>query len=1011
MFDRGAGKLLHKMIRLSKLNLLAQRRCRQSVRFTSYGINDVFSPSDAFVHRHIGASDKDRVEMLKRVGFDSLDDLVTSTLPAVIRNPNTPELDAPMSESEALAHLKTIMSKNKVLKSFIGMGYFETLTPAVLVRNVLENPGWYTAYTPYQGEISQGRLEGLLNFQTMVSDLTGMEICNASLLDEATAAAEAMNMCYAVGKYKKKKFFVDQNCHPQNIALMRTRGSALGLTVEVGDILSANFSSGEYCGAVVQYPDTYGGVHDWSQLVDVAHHNEVLMVACTDLMASVLIKPAGELGFDIAVGSAQRFGVPMGFGGPHAGFLSTSETYSRKMPGRIIGVSKDSAGRPALRMAMQTREQHIRRDKATSNICTAQALLANMASCYGVYHGPSGLKAIARRIHGMTIAFANTLAVHGFDIDPAPYFDTLIVDVTTSRHGSHLTPESVRAECEANGCNIRILDSKRVGICFGEAITKEDTVSLLRGFNISRSSLQTTAVSVIPDSLKRKSAFMEHPVFNSHNSETKMLRYLKMLENMDLSLTRSMIALGSCTMKLNATVEMMPITWNETANIHPFAPLHQTVGYREMIHSLHADLAKVTGFAAMSSQPNSGAQGEYAGLMAITSYHKSRGEDQRNVCIIPTSAHGTNPASAVLAGMEVVICKSDARGNVDLNSLREKVEKYRDRLSCFMITYPSTYGVFEEEIKNMIDLIHSNGGQVYMDGANMNAQCMLTSPGFIGADVCHLNLHKTFCIPHGGGGPGVGTIGVAKHLAPFLPGHVVHPVGGEGYNVAPKRSGAVSGAPYGSASILPITYMYLKMLGSEGLKQCTMMAILNANYMAKRLEEEGDYLILFKGKNGQVAHEFIVDLREFKTHGIVEEDVAKRLQDYGFHGPTMSWPVTGTLMVEPTESEDKAEMDRFCDAMILIRREIDDVVSGRVNLKESPLKLSPHTMSAVVDPDWDSKYKYSRMTAAFPAPWVTEKNKFWPPVGRIDNVFGDRNLMCSCPPVTSYEPSVHSSEL
>ena len=675
------------------------------------------------------------------------------------------------------------------------------------------------------------------------------------------------------------------------------------------------------------------------------------------------------------------------------------------MPGRVIGVSKDAHGKPALRMAMQTREQHIRRDKATSNICTAQALLANMAGLYGAYHGAQGLKEIAGRIHGMAVATANTLAAAGFHVDRAPYFDTLIVDVTSVATCSHYTPESVRVACEANGCNIRVLDAKHVGISFGEAITKDDVVALLQGFGLDGSALQTSAQTVIPAHLRRTTPFMTHPVFNTHNSETQMLRYLKKLENMDLSLTHSMIALGSCTMKLNATVEMMPVTWNETANMHPFAPLHQTVGYREMIAALNADLAKLTGFAAVSTQPNSGAQGEYAGLLAIDSYHKSRGDGDRNICLIPTSAHGTNPASAVLAGLKVVVVQSDAKGNVDLADLRAKVEKHKGNLSCFMITYPSTYGVFEEEIKTIIDLVHDNGGMVYMDGANMNAQVMLTSPGYIGADVCHLNLHKTFCIPHGGGGPGVGTIGVARHLAPFLPGHVVVPVGGEGENVVAKSTGAVSGAPYGSAAILPITYLYIKMLGAEGLKQATSTAILNANYMMKRMETEGDYTVLFKGKNGQVAHEFILDLRSFKAHGIVEEDIAKRLQDYGFHGPTMSWPVVGTIMVEPTESESKPEMDRFCDALISIRGEIEDVVSGRIAVADSPLKKSPHAMSAIADADWDQKYKYSRLTGAFPAPWVTEKNKFWPPIGRIDNVFGDRNLVCSCPPLSEYESS------
>lgn len=674
----------------------------------------------------------------------------------------------------------------------------------------------------------------------------------------------------------------------------------------------------------------------------------------------------------------------------------------------MIGVSVDSAGRPALRMAMQTREQHIRRDKATSNICTAQALLANMAAFYGVYHGPEGLKAIASRIHAMTVATANTLSAHGFEVDKAPYFDTLIVDVTTTRNGKTLTPESVRAACEMNGCNIRVIDNQRVGISFGESITKQDTVRLLAGFNIPSTALQTSiADSVIPPTLRRTSAFMQHPTFNTHHTETQMLRYLKYLESMDLALNKSMISLGSCTMKLNATVEMIPVTWPETANMHPFVPPHQSIGYREMITDLNRDLARITGFAAVSTQPNSGAQGEYAGLLAIQAYHNARGDSHRKVCLIPTSAHGTNPASASMAGMKVVVVKSDDHGNVDLTDLKEKLAKHKNDLSCFMITYPSTYGVFEEQIKTIVDLVHSHGGQVYMDGANMNAQVMLTSPGHIGADVCHLNLHKTFCIPHGGGGPGVGSIGVAKHLAPYLPGHPVVPVSGEGDNVVTKKHGAVSAAPFGSAAILPISYMYIKMLGASGLKEATSVAILNANYMAKRVETEGNYSVLYKGKNGQVAHEFIIDLRPFKEYGIVEEDVAKRLQDYGFHGPTMSWPVPGTLMVEPTESEDKAELDRFCDALIAIRAEIEDVVQGRIAAKDSPLKHAPHTMADTYAPEWNRKY--SRVTAAFPAPWVNEKSKFWPTVGRVDNVYGDRHLVCSCPPVSSYEPVISTS--
>ena len=932
--------------------------------------------------------------MLDYLGFKSLDQLIDATVPQQIRLNKKLNMDPALSESEALSKLKGIMGKNKVLKSFIGMGYYETLTPGVILRNVLENPGWYTAYTPYQAEIAQGRLQSLLNFQTMVSELTGMALSNASLLDESTAAAEAMSMCFSLKNQKKKKFFVSDKCHPQNIALVQTRGEALGMSIIVGPAESSDFSSNEFCGAMIQYPDTYGGVHDWSPFVEKAHKNQVMVVACTDLLASVLCKPVGEMGVDIAVGSAQRFGVPMGFGGPHAGFLATTDEYSRKMPGRIIGVSIDSRGKPALRMAMQTREQHIRRDKATSNICTAQALLANMAAFYGVYHGPEGLKKIASRVHGMASSSAGALAAAGYAVDKTAFFDTIKVDVSSKGK----TAKDVQAAAIKAGVNIRVIDAKTVGVSFGEAITKADVVNLISAFGITESALSTSFINKIPTAIQRSSSFMTHPNFNTYHSETQMLRYLKSLENRDLSLNFSMISLGSCTMKLNASVEMAPVTWPETCNIHPFAPEHQVQGYHEMIASLNKDLAEITGFAAISAQPNSGAQGEYAGLLCIRSYHKSRGDGHRNVCLIPISAHGTNPASAAMCVMKVVVVKSDEKGNIDLTDLKEKALKHKDNLSALMLTYPSTYGVFEEEVKTIIDFVHQCGGQVYMDGANMNAQVALTSPGAIGADVCHLNLHKTFCIPHGGGGPGVGSIGVAKHLAPFLPGHPVVPCGGEGINTSLKVDSTVSAAPFGSAAILPISWMYIKMLGEPGLREATGMAILNANYMAKRIED--GYTILYKGKNGQCAHEFILDLRPFKEHGIVEEDVAKRLQDYGFHSPTMSWPVPGTLMVEPTESEDKAELDRFCDALLSIRKEIEDVVQGRIAAADSPLKGAPHTMDMVYADEWTKQY--SRTTAAFPAPWVNSSTKFWPTVGRIDNVYGDRNLVCTCPPVESY---------
>lgn len=968
-----------------------------STKFLSTTSSDVFGATDTFLSRHVGSQGKIKEEMLLVAGFKTTDDLIDATVPGKIRLSRPLNLDAPLSESEALSKLKSIMSKNKVNKSFIGMGYYETLTPGVILRNVLENPGWYTAYTPYQAEIAQGRLQSLLNFQTMVTDLTGMALSNASLLDEATAAAEAMTMCYSLKNQDRKKFFVDEDCNPQNIALAKTRGEALGIKVEVGSADATDFSKSDYCGVLVQYPGCSGVAKDWTSFVNTAHTSGTMVVACTDLLASVLLKPVGEMGIDIAVGSAQRFGVPMGYGGPHAAFLATNEQYSRKMPGRIIGVSIDSRGKPALRMAMQTREQHIRRDKATSNICTAQALLANMAAFYAVYHGPEGLKAIANRVHGMAKTTAEALRRAGFSVSTQPFFDTFLVSVDDGK------AQVVHDNAASLGVNVRLVDGHTIGISFGEAITRQDTEKLLWAFGVTPSFLDgaSTNPPSLPPTLTRTTPILTHPVFNTHHSETQMLRYLKSLENRDLSLNYSMISLGSCTMKLNASVEMFPVTWPETCNIHPFAPANQVTGYKEMIDSLHKDLAEITGFAAVSSQPNSGAQGEYAGLLCIREYHKSRGDTHRNVCLIPVSAHGTNPASASMCGMKVVIVKSDEHGNIDLEDLKDKAAKNANNLAALMVTYPSTYGVFEEEIRTIIDLVHGYGGQVYMDGANMNAQVALTSPGHIGADVCHLNLHKTFCIPHGGGGPGVGSIGVAAHLAPFLPGHPVIPCSGEGTGVVTKTTGTISAAPYGSAAILPISWMYIKMLGEQGLREATAMAILNANYMAKKLEKNNAFQILYKGKDGNVAHEFIVDLRPFKSYGIVEEDVAKRLQDYGFHSPTMSWPVPGTIMVEPTESEDKAELDRFCHALISIRAEIEDIIQGKLTAAESPLKNSPHTIDMVMSETWTRKY--SRATAGFPAPWLNPGNKFWPTVGRIDNVYGDRNLVCTCPPVSDYE--------
>lgn len=993
------------MMRLNRLNIISRKlrtakpSAGSSMRMST-SADSIFLPTDQFQNRHIGAFGADKQAMLDKVGYGTLDELMDATVPTNIQLPKPLTMQPAMSESEALETLKGIMGKNIVNKSFIGVGYYETLTPGVILRNVLENPGWYTSYTPYQAEISQGRLTSLLNFQTMIADLTGFPLSNSSLLDEATAAAEAMSMCYSLNNQKKKRFFVDVNCHPQNIALVQTRGTALGMTIEVGDVHSKDLdmSASDYCGVLVQYPDTYGGYGDWSEFTSLAHSHGTMVVAATDLMASVLLKPAGEMGFDIAVGSAQRFGVPMGFGGPHAAFLATTDAYSRKMPARIIGVSIDSRGKPALRMAMQTREQHIRRDKATSNICTAQALLANMAAFYGCYHGPEGLTKIAKRINGMTAISAKALGAAGYTVvNKDSFFDTIVVDVSTKG----MTGQDLQDKAAAVGVNVRVISDKYVGISFGEAITKKDTVALLSAFGVSEAQMPSTledGETGIPTDMTRLSDFMTHPNFNTYHSETQMMRYLKSLEDMDLALNYSMISLGSCTMKLNAVVEMLPVTWPETANMHPFCPPNQALGYKEMNESLNKDLAEITGFAAVSSQPNSGAQGELAGLLCIKGYQEARGQGHRNVCLIPVSAHGTNPASACMVGYKVVVVKSDG-GIIDVNDLKEKAEKHKDNLAALMVTYPSTYGVFEEAIKEICDTVHGHGGQVYMDGANMNAQVALTSPGYIGADVCHLNLHKTFCIPHGGGGPGVGSIGVAKHLAPFLPGHPTIPCSGEGENVVVKTNGAVSAAPIGSAAILPISWMYIKMLGEKGLKESTGMAILNANYMAKRLED--GYSIVYKGVNGTNAHEFILDLRMFKEHGVVEEDVAKRLQDYGFHSPTMSWPVGGTLMIEPTESEDKEQMDLFCDAMLLIRKEIEDIVQGRVKFEESALHRSPHTMDMVYAEEWDRPY--SRMDAAFPAPWISEKNKFWPTVGRIDNVYGDRNLVCTCPPMSVYE--------
>ena len=938
---------------------------------------------DQFVRRHIGPNAADAGEMLAPLGFKNLDELIATAVPENIRLGRSLQLPDAKTETEALAGLKAIASQNQVFRSYIGMGYYDCITPAVIQRNVLENPGWYTQYTPYQAEISQGRLEALLNFQTMVADLTGLDIANASLLDEATAAAEAMTMCYSL-KDGRNVFLVSANCHPQTIEVIQTRAKALGIEVVVGDHADFQFS-GKVFGALVQYPDTYGAIHDYSGLVESAHAAGALVTVATDLLALTLLKPPGEFGADIAVGSAQRFGVPLGYGGPHAAFFATRDEFKRHLPGRIVGVSKDSRGKPALRLALQTREQHIRREKATSNICTAQALLANMASMYAVYHGPEGLKQIAQRVHALAGILAAGLEKLGYTVSGAPRFDTL--QITFGPEGN----KEIVSLAEARRMNFRVIPGLGVGISLDETTDASDVTEILEVFNGNKAldfSINDLVPKTSPFAL-RPSQFLTHPVFNRHHSETEMLRYIQRLESRDLSLTASMIPLGSCTMKLNAAAEMFPISWPEFAKIHPFAPLKQTRGYQTLFQQLEDWLAEITGFAGISLQPNAGAQGEYTGLLVLRAYHESRGEAHRNVCLIPTSAHGTNPASAVMAGLKVVAVACDPEGNIDMPDLRAKAEAHRQRLACLMVTYPSTHGVFEETIREICEIVHANGGQVYMDGANLNAQVGLCRPADIGADVCHLNLHKTFCIPHGGGGPGVGPIGVAEHLVEFLPGHPVVNLGGE------NPIGSVAAAPWGSAGILPISWMYVAMMGADGLTEASQFAILNANYISKRLEKH--FPTLYR-RNGLVAHECILDLRAF--HSVTAEDVAKRLMDYGFHAPTLSWPVAGTLMVEPTESESKYELDRFCDAMMAIHAEMTVVETGAADAKNNLLKNAPHTADMVAADAWG--HPYSREQAAFPVPGLRDY-KFWPAVGRIDNVYGDRNPVCTCVGMENYQ--------
>jgi glycine dehydrogenase len=948
-------------------------------------------PLDVFPPRHIGPRPEDQSEMLRLLGYRNMDDIVRDTVPADILASRPLELPRPATEYALARELRALASKNVVLKSFIGLGYHATITPPVIQRNILENPGWYTQYTPYQAEIAQGRLEALLNFQTMVADLTGLPLANASLLDEATAAAEAMTMSLGIHPGDEPhRYFVAEDSHPQTIAVVQTRARPLGIEVVVGPPRDFDPASGNFFGILLSYPATDGRIEDYGDLIRRAKAQGVIVTLATDLLALTLLRPPGEIGADIAIGNSQRFGVPMGAGGPHAAFLSTREEYARKMPGRIVGVSKDAQGRPAYRLALQTREQHIRRDKATSNICTAQVLLAIMASMYAVYHGPEGLRAIARRVHGLAALLAQGLRAKGYDLGSHSFFDTLRVPLKAAE-GDRVLAEALR-----QGYNLRRYEGGDVGIALDETATLEDVASLLAVFGGKATRLEDLAEEAAFDLERphaRTSPFLTHEVFHRFHSEHEILRYIHRLQARDLSMTTSMIPLGSCTMKLNATTEMIPVTWREFACPHPFAPRDQLQGYSELYQNLSDWLREITGLAAVSLQPNAGSQGEYTGLLVIRAYHESRGEGRRNVCLIPVSAHGTNPASAVMAGFRVVVVDCDDRGNVDLGDLEKKADAHRSELGALMITYPSTHGVFEERIRDICRTVHDRGGQVYMDGANMNAQVGLTSPGLIGADVCHLNLHKTFCIPHGGGGPGMGPIAVASHLAPFLPGHPLAEVGGE------KAIGPVSAAPYGSPAILTISWAYICLMGSEGLTEATRIAILNANYMAKRLESH--YPLLYKGDRSRVAHEFILDCRPLKkSTGVEVEDIAKRLMDYGFHAPTISFPVAGTLMIEPTESESKEELDRFCDALIQIREEIRAIETGKADPKDNVLKNAPHTASAVASSDWP--HPYSREEAAFPAPWV-KAHKFWPPVARIDNPYGDRNLVCVCPPLEDYQ--------
>ncbi len=955
-------------------------------------LSDLENTQD-FIQRHIGPTSKQQAKMAQSLGYDSLEDLIEATVPSAIRRAQAMDLPGAQTEQAVIAKLKKLAQKNILNKSFIGTGYYDTYTPAVIQRNVLENPGWYTSYTPYQPEISQGRLEALLNFQQMILDLTGMELANASMLDEATAAAEAMTLLQRVNKKNRSgTFIVAHDCHPQTIAVVKTRAKELSIEVVVGEPEEL-LASTEAFGLLLQYPGTYGHLQDIEPLIELAHHNKTLVTVAADIMALLLVKSPGSLGADVVVGNTQRFGVPMGFGGPHAAYFATRDSYKRSTPGRIIGVSIDRRGNQALRMAMQTREQHIRREKATSNICTAQALLAVMAAFYAMYHGPNGLRCIASRIHRLTSILESGLKDLGFKAENSTYFDTLTFAVGDKQ-------QIIVDRALDKGFNLRIIESDRVAVSIDETTSADDIEALWQIFSgdTTLPSAENIDADVqekagIPDSLMRGIDYLQHPIFNQYHCETEMLRYMRLLEGKDLALNRAMIPLGSCTMKLNATTEMLAITWPEFAGMHPFVPVNQTAGYQALIAELEHMLRECTGYDAISMQPNAGSQGEYAGLLAIKRYHESRDDDQRNVCLIPSSAHGTNPASAALAGMKVVIVECDEQGNIDMGDLREKASRHTEDLAAIMVTYPSTHGVFEESIIELCELVHEHGGQVYVDGANLNALVGIAAPGKFGADVSHLNLHKTFCIPHGGGGPGVGPIGVGSHLQPFLPTNPVQGVPGLDAN-----NDVVSAAPYGSASILPISWAYIALMGGEGLAQATKVAILSANYIANRLK--GHYPILYTGSSGNVAHECIVDIRPIKeASGISEEDIAKRLVDYGFHAPTMSFPVPGTLMVEPTESESLAEIDRFCDAMLAIHDEITAVQNGSLDEKDNPLCNSPHTLEDITSGSWD--HSYSREQAVYPVESL-RRNKYWAPVNRVDNVYGDRNLYCACPATDSY---------